>query len=112
VIPPGVPPGAPIPAPPPCVTPTAVSPSAPSYSITAAPNIWVGREADFYATGSVGGSKVRLCYQVGSSIVGCAMSSTGWFHLTVRRGRVQYFTVRIGGKIYARAVYRDGRLVT
>jgi hypothetical protein len=40
------------------------------------------------------------------------MSSTGWFHLTVRRGRVQYFTVRIGGKIYARAVYRDGRLVT
>jgi hypothetical protein len=55
---------------------------------------------------------VRLCYQLGSSIVGCATSSTDWLHLTVRRAATQYVTVRLGGKIYARDVYRDGKLVT
>ena len=97
---------------PPCATATAVAPTPSSYSITAAPRIWVGREADFYATGGAGGPKVRLCYQVGSSIVGCATSSTDWFHLTVRPGAVQYVTVRVGGKVYARATYRHGKLVT
>jgi hypothetical protein len=30
----------------------------------------------------------------------------------VRRGAVQYVTVRIGRSVYARAIYRDGKLVT
>jgi hypothetical protein len=106
----GAPAGAPMPVPQPCVT-AITEPPQPSYSLTAAPMIWVGEEADFYATGWAGGSKLRLCYQVGSSIVGCATSNTGWFHLTVRRGSMQFFTVRVGGKIYARAAYRNGKLV-
>ena len=76
-----------------------------------AANLGGGHEADFYAEGYGGGSLARLCYQVGSSVVGCASSGTDWFHLTVRPGAVQYFTVRVGGRVYARATYRHGRLV-
>jgi hypothetical protein len=100
------------PGPPPQqVTPVSTG-GPPSFTITAAPTIGVGEDADFYVDGAGLDSKVRLCYQVGSSIVGCSTSGTDWWHLTIRGGSMQYVTARLGEKIYARAVYRDGKLIS
>jgi hypothetical protein len=87
-------------------------PPPPSFTITAAATIRVGEDADFYIDGDGPDSKVRVCYQVGSSVVGCSTSGTHWWHLTIRRGSMQYVTARLGGKVYARAVYRDGKLIS
>ena len=69
-----------------------------------APTIHVGEIADFYSSGV---SNAKLCYQVGSSRVGCATSGTDWFHLLVRRGSTQYVTLRYEGKVVGRRVYRN-----
>ena len=113
------PPGAPgAPCPPPGVPiPTPIGGFVPqplTFAITAAPTIHVGEDADFYITDTGGSSTEppRLCYQVGTSMVGCATTSGDWFHLTIRRGSTQYLTVRVGRKIYARAVYHDGKLIS
>jgi hypothetical protein len=113
----GGPPPVPIgPQPPPpstgCCPPTSSSGSTGwgvAVGLGGAPTIHAGETADFYAST---GTLTSLCYQVGTSRVGCAQSRADWWHLTVRRGETQYVTIRFGGKIYARAVYRDGELVT
>jgi hypothetical protein len=55
--------------------------------------------------------EVQLCYSVGTSYVGCASSGTDRFHLLVRRGRVQYLTAQVGGVVYARLTYVNGKLL-
>lgn len=70
------------------------------------PTLRVGQVADFYSPGAP--DVPVLCYQVGTSRVGCAKSSTGWWHLTVKRGGpTRYVTLRVDGKIVARLVYRN-----
>ena len=66
----------------------------------------VGSVVDFYSTS---GESLTLCYQVGTSRVGCATSGIDWFHLLVRRGSTQYVTLRVDGEVVARLVYRNVR---
>jgi hypothetical protein len=63
----------------------------------------VGHVVDFYSTS---GQNMTFCYSVGTSRVGCSTSGTGWFHLLVRRGAMQYATLRLDGTVVARLVYR------
>jgi len=90
--------------PPPCCP--APIPAVPDYQSTLVgpAALHAGRVADFYSTS---GLNMTFCYAVGASRVGCATSSTGWFHLRVRRGATQYFTLRLEGNVVARLVYRD-----
>ena len=51
-----------------------------------------------------------LCYQVGTSRVRCLPSEYGSFYARiVRSPSAQYFTLRFGGKVIDRIVYRDVR---
>jgi hypothetical protein len=50
-----------------------------------------------------------LCYKHGTSRLRCTRSRYGGFYVDVLSGRDQYFTLRIGGKVVARLVYRNVR---
>lgn len=48
----------------------------------------------------------QLCYQPGTAAKRCSAVASDW-HVTIRRGSTQYFTVRLHGKVVARLVYHD-----
>jgi len=90
--------------PPPCCgspTPTSYVPT-----LDGPKRLRVGSVADFYSTST---QSLTLCYQVGTSRIGCATSGVDWFHLLVRSGSTQYVTLRVDGKVVARLVYRNVR---
>jgi hypothetical protein len=82
-------------------------------AIVYVPQIWqlngpqsvrVGQTA-FFA--SVNVEESVLCYKHGSSRVRCQRSPVGGFYVDVLSGHDQYFTLRVGGKVVAKLVYRN-----
>ena len=63
----------------------------------------VGQQA-YFAGGLVAS---ELCYKHGTSGLRCTRSRTGGFMVDVLQGHDQYFTLRIGGRVVSRLVYRN-----
>ncbi len=73
-------------------------------SLYGPPHVNVGRIARLYAPND---PPATLCYQHGTSAKRCVYSKWGFWELRIQPSRDQYFTLRVGGKVVARLVYRN-----